>query len=61
MQGAPYQLGLAGVSVLRGLPDLIGHPLSEIAVLRPRVVSLDKLNARHAECFSVVVGNRQVH
>jgi hypothetical protein len=47
--------------VLRGLPDLVGHPGAEIAVLRLRFAFLHKRDAGSAVRLSVAIENGQVH
>jgi hypothetical protein len=47
--------------VLRGLPDLVGHPGAEIAVFGLGVVRLHKRDAGSALRHAVAIENGQVH
>jgi hypothetical protein len=57
----PTLLGLVTVSLLRGLPDLGGHPGAEIAVLGLWLVSMHKRDAGSAERRAVAIENGEVH
>ena len=47
--------------MLRGLPDLVGHPFAEIAVIGLGLARLHKRDAGSAERRSVAIENREVH
>ena len=54
-------LRLVGLCVPRGLPDLVRHPLAELAVRQPRLAFLHKRDASSAVRLAVAIENGEVH
>ena len=57
-KGQATAIDLSQGSVLRGLPDLVGHPLAEIAVFGLVLARLDKRDAGSAVGNAVAIENR---